>query len=37
MILAELLWTAELFKSKYFLVKSLIFSQDLEVYNSLIG
>ena len=28
--------TAELFKWKYFLVKSLIFSQDLEVYGILI-
>ena len=37
LFLAELLLTAELFKWKYFLVKSLIISQDLEVYGILIG
>ena len=31
LFLAELLQTAELFKWKYFLMKSLIFSQDLAI------
>ena len=35
--LAELLQTAKLFKWKYFWVKSIIFSQDLEVCGILIG
>ena len=35
--LSELLYTAELFKWKYFLVKSLIFSNHLEVYGLLIS